>query len=155
MWLKWIFSLYWRSGYVAPEYVMRGYLTEKTDVFAFGVVALEVVSGRPNSDSSLEEEKMYLLDWVWILFNFNEEEVKCLIGVALLCTQTLPSSRPSMSRVIAMLCGDTEVSTVNSKPGYLTERTFDDVNTSSSNYTAEDSDDTDRYIPSTSFKNNG
>lgn len=43
---------------------MRGYLTEKTDVFAFGVVALEVVSGRPNSDSSLEEEKMYLLDWV-------------------------------------------------------------------------------------------
>lgn len=43
---------------------MRGRLTEKADVFGFGVVALEVVSGRPNFDSSLEEEKMYLLEWV-------------------------------------------------------------------------------------------
>ena len=52
------------SGYLSPEYAMRGHLTEKTDVFAFGVVALEVVSGRPNSDSSLEEEQVYLLEWV-------------------------------------------------------------------------------------------
>lgn len=43
---------------------MRGHLTEKADVFSFGVVALEVVSGRSNSDPSLEEEKVYLLDWV-------------------------------------------------------------------------------------------
>ena len=43
---------------------MRGHLTEKTDVFAFGIVALEMVSGRRNSDSSLEEEKTYLLEWV-------------------------------------------------------------------------------------------
>ena len=37
---------------------MRGHLTEKTDVFAFGIVALEIVSGRPNDNSSLEEEKI-------------------------------------------------------------------------------------------------
>ena len=43
---------------------MRGHLTKNADVFAFGVVALEHVSGRPNSDSSLEEEKIFLLDWV-------------------------------------------------------------------------------------------
>ncbi|OMO49822.1 hypothetical protein COLO4_38356 [Corchorus olitorius] len=49
------------------EYAMRGHLTEKTDVFAFGVVALEIVSGRPNSDSSLEEEQIYLLEWVRII----------------------------------------------------------------------------------------
>ena len=48
---------------------MRGHLTEKTDVFAFGVVALEIVSGRPNSDPSLEEYKMYLLEWVRTLSN--------------------------------------------------------------------------------------
>ena len=41
---------------------MRGHLTEKADVFAFGVVALELVSGRPNSDSSLEEEKYIFLN---------------------------------------------------------------------------------------------
>lgn len=43
---------------------MRGHLTEKVDVFGFGVVALEIVSGRPNSDSSLDGKRMYLLEWV-------------------------------------------------------------------------------------------
>uniref|UniRef100_A0A2N9FDW1 non-specific serine/threonine protein kinase n=1 Tax=Fagus sylvatica TaxID=28930 RepID=A0A2N9FDW1_FAGSY len=51
-------------GYLAPEYAMRGHLTEKADVFGFGVVALEILSGRPNSDNSLDTEKIYLLDWV-------------------------------------------------------------------------------------------
>ena len=43
---------------------MRGHLTEKADVFSFGVVALEIVTGRPNSNSRLEREKVYLLEWV-------------------------------------------------------------------------------------------
>ncbi|KAK1367264.1 hypothetical protein POM88_042825 [Heracleum sosnowskyi] len=50
-------------GYLAPEYAMRGHLTEKSDVFGFGVVALEVVSGRSNSDSTLEDDRVYLLEW--------------------------------------------------------------------------------------------
>ncbi|KAK0596601.1 hypothetical protein LWI29_017246 [Acer saccharum] len=134
------------SGYLAPEYAMRGHLTEKTDVFAFGVVALEIVSGRPNSDSSLDEEQVYLLEWAWNLHEnnrqvelvdsrlpeFNEEEVKRMIGVALLCTQTLPSLRPPMSRVVAMLCGDMEVNPVTTKPGYLTGWKYDDTTTTGS-----------------------
>ena len=43
---------------------MRGHLTEKADVFGFGVLALEILSGRPNSDNSLDREKIYLLEWV-------------------------------------------------------------------------------------------
>lgn len=43
---------------------MRGHLTEKADVFSFGVVALEILSGRPNSDNSLDTKKIYLLEWV-------------------------------------------------------------------------------------------
>lgn len=43
---------------------MRGHLTEKADVFGFGVVLLEILSGIPNSDASLEQEKMYVLEWV-------------------------------------------------------------------------------------------
>lgn len=46
---------------------MRGHLTEKADIFSFGVVALELVSGRPNSDSRLEGDKVYLLEWVCTL----------------------------------------------------------------------------------------
>lgn len=52
------------SGYLAPEYAMRGHLSEKADVFGFGVVALEVVCGRRNTNESLELEKVYLLEWV-------------------------------------------------------------------------------------------
>ncbi|KAF7851657.1 hypothetical protein BT93_L3313 [Corymbia citriodora subsp. variegata] len=128
-------------GYLAPEYAMRGHLTEKADVFAFGVVALEVVSGRPNSDPSLEEEKIYLLEWAWNLHEtnrvvelvdsrlseFNEEEAKRMVAIALLCTQTSPVLRPPMSRVVAMLSGDIEVPTVSTRPGYLTDWRFNDT----------------------------
>ncbi|KAK1589197.1 hypothetical protein Q3G72_031415 [Acer saccharum] len=134
---------------------------EKTDVFAFGVVALEVVSGRPNSDSSLEEEQAWnlhennrqveLVDSR--LPEFNEEEVKRMIGVALLCTQTLPSLRPPMSRVVAMLCGDIEVSTVTTKPGYLTDWKYDDTTATGSFMSSTDKatigTDTSNYTSST------
>ena len=43
---------------------MRGHLTEKTDVYAFGIVALELVSGRKNSDMNVGNERKYLLEWV-------------------------------------------------------------------------------------------
>ncbi|KAF3949014.1 hypothetical protein CMV_025056 [Castanea mollissima] len=48
------------------------------------------------------------------------------MGVSFLCTQASPTLRPSMSRVVAMLLGDIEVSTVTSKPGYLSDWKFDD-----------------------------
>ena len=43
---------------------MMGHLTEKADVFAFGIVALEIIAGRTNFDESLEEDRKYLLGWV-------------------------------------------------------------------------------------------
>ena len=51
------------------------------------------------------------------LSEFNEEEVKRVIGVTLLCTQTSPQLYPSMSRVVDMLSGEIEVSAVTSRPG--------------------------------------
>lgn len=63
------------------------------------------------------------------LSEFDENEVRKVIGIALLCTQTSPALRPSMSRVIAMLTGDAEVATVTSRPGYLTDWKFTDTTT--------------------------
>ncbi|KAL0793566.1 hypothetical protein Bca101_064943 [Brassica carinata] len=142
------------SGYLAPEYAMRGHLTEKTDVYAFGIVALELVSGRKNFDVNLGNEKKNLLEWAWNLhknsrqvelvdqklIEFNMEEVKRMIGIALLCTYTSHSLRPSMSRVMAMLTGHVEVSEVTSKLGYLTDWRIDD--TSSSSFSAFQTIDT-------------
>lgn len=124
-------------GYLAPEYAMRGQLTEKADVFGFGVVALEVIYGRPNTDHSLGMEKTYLLEWAWHNYeekreleeiidpklltsmNLNRDEVSRMIGIAILCTQTSPTRRPTMSKVVAMLIGDLEVPEVLTKPSYL------------------------------------
>ncbi|TVU43236.1 hypothetical protein EJB05_09684, partial [Eragrostis curvula] len=122
-------------GYLAPEYAMRGHLTEKADVFAFGVVTLETVAGRLNTDNSLEEDKIYLFEWAWELYEreqalgivdprleeFESDEALRVIHVALLCTQGSPHQRPSMSRVVALLTGDIEVTEVVTKPSYINE----------------------------------
>ncbi|CAO2187401.1 unnamed protein product [Urochloa humidicola] len=123
-------------GYLAPEYAMKGHLSEKVDVFGFGVVVLETVAGRSNTDYSLEEDKMFLFEWAWELYEkgqalaivdprlkeeFKREEALRVIHVALLCTQGSPHQRPPMSRVVAMLTGDCEVTQVVMKPSYITE----------------------------------
>ncbi|XP_058070893.1 probable LRR receptor-like serine/threonine-protein kinase At1g56130 [Magnolia sinica] len=120
---------------------MLGHLTEKADVFGFGVVALEIFSRKRNSYSSLDQEKIYLLERAWYLHEnnrslevidpalseFSEEEAVRVIGVALLCTQASPTLRPPMSRVVAMLSGDVEVGIATSRPGYLSDWQFNDV----------------------------
>ncbi|CAA0818526.1 Probable LRR receptor-like serine/threonine-protein kinase [Striga hermonthica] len=130
-------------GYLAPEYAVLGLLTEKADIFSFGVVALEIVSGRPNSDSSLEDDMIYLLEWAWnlhednkqlnladpTLHEYNPHQVRRIIDIALLCTQASPALRPPMSRVVAMLSGDMEVPAVTTRPGYLTGWKFNDTTT--------------------------
>lgn len=54
---------------MAPEYAMHGYLTDKADVYSFGIVALEIVTGRSNTKFQPTEECLFLLDWVsfWLV----------------------------------------------------------------------------------------
>ncbi|KAL9438023.1 hypothetical protein AB3S75_023815 [Citrus x aurantiifolia] len=107
-------------GYMAPEYAMRGHLTDKADVYSFGIVALEIVSGRSNIICKTKEEKLYLLDWALLLkeqgnlmelvdpnlgSNVDKEQVRVMINVALLCADVSPTNRPLMSSVVSMLEG--------------------------------------------------
>uniref|UniRef100_A0A0E0DNZ3 non-specific serine/threonine protein kinase n=1 Tax=Oryza meridionalis TaxID=40149 RepID=A0A0E0DNZ3_9ORYZ len=131
-------------GYLAPEYAMRGRLTEKVDIFAFGVVMLETVAGRSNTNNSLKESEIYLFEWAWDLYEkeqplgivdsslieYDKDEALRVIRVALLCTQGSPHQRPPMSKVVAMLTGEVEVAEVVTKPSYITEWQLRDGNRS-------------------------
>ncbi|XP_020203672.1 probable LRR receptor-like serine/threonine-protein kinase At1g53430 [Cajanus cajan] len=111
-------------GYMAPEYAMRGYLTDKADVYSFGVVALEIVSGKSNTNYRPKEEFVYLLDWAYVLqeqgnllelvdpslgSKYSKEEVMRMLHLALLCTNPSPTLRPPMSSVVSMLEGKTPI----------------------------------------------
>jgi hypothetical protein len=65
---------------LSPEYATLGKLTEKVDVFSYGVLLLEIVSGRKNIDLSLETNKIYLLEWVSVCtFNFYKNLISNII----------------------------------------------------------------------------
>ncbi|XP_038898062.1 probable leucine-rich repeat receptor-like serine/threonine-protein kinase At3g14840 isoform X2 [Benincasa hispida] len=118
-------------GYIAPEYAMRGYLTDKADVYSFGIVALEIVSGRSNTTYRSKDDCFYLLDWALELkekeslmelvdprlgSDFNQREAMIMINIALHCTNVIPTERPSMSLVVGMLEGKVAVEELASHP---------------------------------------
>ncbi|KAK9907152.1 hypothetical protein M0R45_002397 [Rubus argutus] len=111
-------------GYMAPEYAMRGYLTDKADVYSFGIVALEIVSGKSNTNYRPKEEYVFLLDEAYVLqeqgnmlelvdpdlgSNYSKEEAMTMLNLALLCTNPSPTLRPPMSSVVSMLEGKSPI----------------------------------------------
>ncbi|KAK9272403.1 hypothetical protein L1049_002775 [Liquidambar formosana] len=110
-------------GHIAPEYLSTGKSSERTDVFGYGIMLLELVTGQRAIDFSRleEEDDVLLLDHVKKLErekrldaivdrnlnkNYNHQEVEMMIQVALLCTQASPEDRPAMSEVVRMLEGE-------------------------------------------------
>ncbi|XP_074567193.1 putative LRR receptor-like serine/threonine-protein kinase At1g07650 [Curcuma longa] len=117
-------------GYMAPEYAMRGYLTDKADVYSFGIVALELVSGKSNTSYRPKDEFVNLLDWACVLHDrgilmelvdpelgsaYPNDEVILMLNVALLCTNSSPTLRPTMSKVVSLLEGQTPIQPFLSK----------------------------------------
>ncbi|KAL6847830.1 hypothetical protein ACP4OV_021958 [Aristida adscensionis] len=107
-------------GYMAPEYAMNGYLSTKTDVFSFGILVLEIVSGRKNIVRHLDAEQVDLLNYTWKLFEQGrapeivdpsvpgcdgEQALQC-VQLGLLCCQAVVSERPDMHSVHLMLSSD-------------------------------------------------
>ncbi|KAF5776552.1 putative protein kinase RLK-Pelle-LRR-II family [Helianthus annuus] len=109
-------------GHIAPEYLSTGQSSEKTDVFGFGILLLELITGmRAFEFGKTANQKGAMLEWVKkahqekkvelltdkeLGTNYDQIDVREMLQVALLCTQYTPAHRPRMSEVVRMLEGD-------------------------------------------------
>lgn len=111
-------------GYLAPELPHTHKATTKTDVFSFGVLALEVVCGRRAFDPKLPHDEVYLLDWVWSMHqcdqlrscvdprlddDFDDMQTRVVLHIGLLACHPDPGSRPSMRFIRQVLDGDLSI----------------------------------------------
>ncbi|XP_047165320.1 BRASSINOSTEROID INSENSITIVE 1-associated receptor kinase 1-like isoform X2 [Vigna umbellata] len=109
-------------GHIPPEYLSTGKSSEKTDVFGYGVMLLEIITGQRafNLARLAISDEVMLLEWVKALLkeqkletlvdedlqgDYDGGELEKLIQIALLCTQSSPLDRPKMSEVVRMLEG--------------------------------------------------
>nr|ATY46635.1 somatic embryogenesis receptor kinase 2-1 [Cunninghamia lanceolata] len=109
-------------GHIAPEYLSTGQSSEKTDVFGFGILLLELITGQKALDFGHDsKQKGAMLDWVKKLHQerkldlivdkdlkgfYDRVELEEMVQVALICTLFHPGHRPKMSEVVRMLEGD-------------------------------------------------
>ncbi|KAG7012800.1 Cysteine-rich receptor-like protein kinase 3, partial [Cucurbita argyrosperma subsp. argyrosperma] len=109
-------------GYMAPEYVVRGKLSEKADVYSFGVFAIEVITGRRNGH--FYQDSTSILQRVWNFYgegrlyaavdptlggDYPRDQASWLLQIGLVCVQAFADLRPSMSMVVKMLNGNYEI----------------------------------------------
>ncbi|NP_001146863.1 serine/threonine-protein kinase receptor isoform X2 [Zea mays] len=112
-------------GYLAPEYAIRGQVTKKSDIYSYGVLLLEIVSGRCNTNTRLPSEDQFLLERTWALYEQGRledivdmdiggdrdvEEACRFLKIGLLCTQDAMARRPNMTNVVRMLSGERRIS---------------------------------------------
>ncbi|KAK2990171.1 hypothetical protein RJ640_014623 [Escallonia rubra] len=103
-------------GYMSPEYVVDGNFSEKSDVFSFGVILLEIAWLLWNEDKAIELMDSCLED------SYVESQVLACIQVGLLCVQKLPKDRPEMSSVVFMLGIEGVTLPEPQQPGFFIER---------------------------------
>ncbi|XP_031112271.1 receptor-like serine/threonine-protein kinase At2g45590 [Ipomoea triloba] len=112
--------------YIAPEYGGGGQLSQKCDVYSFGVLLLVLVSGRRplqvTASPMSEFERANLVSWARHLAHsgklldlvdpniqsLDQEQALLCITIALLCLQRSPNKRPTMKEIVGMLCGESE-----------------------------------------------
>ncbi|KAL9146587.1 hypothetical protein ABFS82_13G120400 [Erythranthe guttata] len=122
-------------GYMSPEYAMHGQFSVKSDVFSFGVLVLEIISGQKNTGIENEGNVEYLLTFIWrnwqegsvenmidpVLMNGTgslAEILRC-IHIGLLSVQENAADRPTMTEVLLMLNSSTVTLPLPSRPAFL------------------------------------
>ncbi|KAG9454349.1 hypothetical protein H6P81_007253 [Aristolochia fimbriata] len=129
-------------GYMSPEYAMKGLFSIKSDVFSFGVLLMEIVSGKRNSST------LNLLGYAWKLWNegaglelldpslgnsYSTTEVLKYIHVGLLCVQDNPKDRPTMASAVIMLESESASLPSPREPAFYSERSLSELGASFSN----------------------
>ncbi|XP_062011412.1 cysteine-rich receptor-like protein kinase 10 isoform X5 [Rosa rugosa] len=119
-------------GYMAPEYAIHGRFSVKSDVFSFGVLVLEIVSGKKIGSFQNGENEEDLLSYAWknwrddtisniidpmLTTGSRNEMIRC-IHIGLLCVQENVNDRPTMASVVSMLNSHSLTISVPSKPAY-------------------------------------
>ncbi|KAJ9553456.1 hypothetical protein OSB04_017501 [Centaurea solstitialis] len=121
-------------GYISPEYAVNGLFSVKSDIFSFGVLVLEIVSGKKNRGFVHEDHHDHLLGHAWRLYKegksldlidtslgkswFGSEMLKS-IHIALLCVQQRAEDRPNIRSVVRMLGGEALASP--KEPGFFVQ----------------------------------
>ncbi|XP_027913769.1 cysteine-rich receptor-like protein kinase 15 isoform X4 [Vigna unguiculata] len=124
-------------GYMAPEYAMEGLFSVKSDVFSFGVILLEIISGKRNSGFYQTELAPTLLAYAWRVWNEGKaldfvdpvllescpasEVVRCM-HIGLLCVQENPEHRPTMSTVMLLQGSESVVLPQPKQPAFSLSR---------------------------------
>uniref|UniRef100_K4ALZ6 Uncharacterized protein n=1 Tax=Setaria italica TaxID=4555 RepID=K4ALZ6_SETIT len=124
-------------GYMAPEYASEGLFSIKSDVFSFGVLVLEILSGKRNSGSHECGDFINILGYAWQLYEeerwselvdsslvtmSHSAEMRRCMNIGLLCVQENAADRPTMLDVVAMLSSKTKILAEPKHPAYFNVR---------------------------------
>ncbi|CAL5339382.1 unnamed protein product [Camellia sinensis] len=120
-------------GYMSLEYAMDGLFSVKSDVFSFGVMMLEIISGKKNTGFYLPDCALNLLGYAWNLWKEAKglelvdqaladtcsiSEAMRYIQVGLLCVQEIAANRPNMLDIVSMLTNETMVLATPKQPAF-------------------------------------
>ncbi|XP_057752417.1 receptor-like serine/threonine-protein kinase SD1-8 isoform X3 [Arachis stenosperma] len=134
-------------GYMSPEYAMDGIFSVKSDVFSFGVLVLEIITGKKNRGFYYANAELNLLGHAWKQWNegnalelidssidnsYSSSEVLRCVQVGLLCVQERAEDRPTMSSVVLMLSSETASMPQPKNPGFCLGRNPMETDSSSS-----------------------
>ncbi|KAK7269970.1 hypothetical protein RIF29_22797 [Crotalaria pallida] len=121
-------------GYMSPEYAMHGEFSVKSDVYSYGVLILEIISGKKNSSFYQTDAAEDLLTYAWKLWkdgaplelmdlslkeSYTSNEVIRCIHIGLLCVQEDPVERPTMATIVLMLESNTVTLPVPNEPAFF------------------------------------